>query len=362
MNFCPHGSPFFLAWHRLYVAFFEQALGQAIGNAEFRLPYWDWTSGDSIAQGIPPAFADATYTRPDGTAVPNPLSGATVGVEGDRPTSRSPDDPSLLATYAQQVADSVSNYNTYLSFNAAIEQPHNNLHVWVGGDMGVIPYAAYDPIFWCHHANVDRQWAIWQASGNNGIPPEPYYSATLGDRFPQEWNVTQAVKDVIDYRSMGYEYDDLTLGGGSMAMQHLDAKGMAAFALPPHQPKVILRVFGSAMTPESYKVHVFINHPGADHQTQRVGNGQFATTFGFFGGMKGMGPVSGMQHGGQAPAMPHRPSGAPEEIQRLDITDAVARSAPNSGQFTVKLVATDLKGKPVDLSKLPITGISIDRE
>lgn len=29
--------------------------------------------------------------------------------------------------------------------------------------MAVVPYSAFDPIFWLHHTNVDRLFAIWQA-------------------------------------------------------------------------------------------------------------------------------------------------------------------------------------------------------
>lgn len=28
--------------------------------------------------------------------------------------------------------------------------------------MSIQEYAAFDPIFWVHHANVDRLWASWQ--------------------------------------------------------------------------------------------------------------------------------------------------------------------------------------------------------
>ncbi|KAJ7501178.1 hypothetical protein B0H11DRAFT_1713961 [Mycena galericulata] len=43
---------------------------------------------------------------------------------------------------------------------------HNNLHNWIGGEwghMGNVPLAAFDPIFWMHHANIDRVFAIYQA-------------------------------------------------------------------------------------------------------------------------------------------------------------------------------------------------------
>ncbi len=39
---------------------------------------------------------------------------------------------------------------------------HNRVHVWVGGQMatGVSPN---DPVFWLHHAFVDKLWADWRA-------------------------------------------------------------------------------------------------------------------------------------------------------------------------------------------------------
>ena len=32
-------------------------------------------------------------------------------------------------------------------------------------NMGAVPYAARDPLFWVHHANIDRMWASWNAQG-----------------------------------------------------------------------------------------------------------------------------------------------------------------------------------------------------
>ena len=48
--------------------------------------------------------------------------------------------------------------------------PHNNIHNWVGDpeatiqgeNMGHFHSARKDPVFYAHHANVDRMWNIWQ--------------------------------------------------------------------------------------------------------------------------------------------------------------------------------------------------------
>lgn len=53
---CPHGNWFFLPWHRAYLHYFERLCGQAIGDPNFALPYWDW--GARLA--IPAPFLDTS--------------------------------------------------------------------------------------------------------------------------------------------------------------------------------------------------------------------------------------------------------------------------------------------------------------
>jgi tyrosinase len=38
-------------------------------------------------------------------------------------------------------------------------QPHDNVHVNVGGLMSNVPVAAMDPVFFVHHCQIDRLWA-----------------------------------------------------------------------------------------------------------------------------------------------------------------------------------------------------------
>eukprot|EP00884_Botryococcus_braunii_P010571 jgi/Botrbrau1/19515/Bobra.0035s0015.1 len=70
--------------------------------------------------------------------------------------------------------DEFSTHSTYLktiddvvpSSYANIESVHDSVHVLVGGNGGHMAYnevAAFDPIFFLHHCNVDRQFAMWQA-------------------------------------------------------------------------------------------------------------------------------------------------------------------------------------------------------
>ncbi|KAK6535026.1 hypothetical protein TWF281_006324 [Arthrobotrys megalospora] len=46
----------------------------------------------------------------------------------------------------------------------SLESVHNTVHNYSGGvgQMGDVPVAAFDPIFWFHHANIDRWYAMWE--------------------------------------------------------------------------------------------------------------------------------------------------------------------------------------------------------
>lgn len=57
-----------------------------------------------------------------------------------------------------------------------IENIHNTIHNCVGG-YGHMQYpdvAAFDPVFWLHHANVDRIVAMWQV-----LNPDSYVVPTV---------------------------------------------------------------------------------------------------------------------------------------------------------------------------------------
>src|SRR6516164_3549563 len=40
---CPHQNWWFLAWHRAYIGWLEATIREFSGDAQFALPYWDWT-------------------------------------------------------------------------------------------------------------------------------------------------------------------------------------------------------------------------------------------------------------------------------------------------------------------------------
>ncbi len=286
----------FLPWHREYVLRMESLLAEP-------LHYWDWTSDESITDGIPQAFTDVTYVSADGNTYPNPLRAfrfTCPAGSSAQTTSRSPDPPVFLGSYAASVQSSYAS-PSYSGFNSAIEGPHGSLHVWVGGQMGNTTYAAYDPLFWAHHSNVDRQWASWQRGGG----PDP----SAGDLSrPLTGFPGRTVDDVKSIAPLGYEYDRydsmpsgpfaplelVALAGESRSLAAVRAGVGKTFsvsgveralaAVHDNAPPLHLYVGGIPdHVVESYFVYVFVNQPDATPDDANPANPKFAGTFGLFG-------------------------------------------------------------------------------
>jgi hypothetical protein len=63
--------------------------------------------------------------------------------------------------------DNVTAATTFARFQRRLELgPHVDVHVAIGGEDGGgamnSASSPADPIFWLHHANIDRLWATWQ--------------------------------------------------------------------------------------------------------------------------------------------------------------------------------------------------------
>jgi tyrosinase len=131
-----------------------------------------------------------------------------------RRTRRFPEHPNELPSMTQTTPsnpaiNTLLELATYVDFSKQIQDVHDFIHPWVGGtdpaneniggDMGNIGVAAFDPIFWAHHAMIDRLWYLWQLRhGVNNIPPE-YLSMGLAP-------FGMTVQHVLDVRTLGYEY------------------------------------------------------------------------------------------------------------------------------------------------------------
>jgi hypothetical protein len=72
----------------------------------------------------------------------------------------------ISAYYSPQALQSIiRSSTTFDQYRQRIESvPHGQVHVSIGQDM-VTMYSPNDPVFFLHHAFIDKLWADWQASG-----------------------------------------------------------------------------------------------------------------------------------------------------------------------------------------------------
>jgi tyrosinase len=177
----------FLPWHRAYLAFFDNTARDQ--NPDAILPWWDWTSPASHQSGLPTAYSSGGSALESG---PMPeIDGAAA-----RRTVRNPDDPTTLPD--PQVVDDLLGLSDFRDFSNQLQDVHDRIHGWVGGDMGSIGTSAFDPVFWAHHAMIDRIWYLWQLKYGVNTIPSNYLDKAL---FPG-----YTVQQVLDVRTLGYDY------------------------------------------------------------------------------------------------------------------------------------------------------------
>lgn len=165
----------FMPWHRVYLYNLEKTLGTLVNNPNFALPYWDWNTPDT--------GTCAVHLR-----VPPPYLGSSNNSLFDCYRVVTPTTTMSAASVGNARVDQILNANSTfpLFFGSPTRAaalwpgPHGYVHLWVGNslnlnivkqDMGALETAARDPLFWAHHANIDRLWDVWIAKhGTPGYP------------------------------------------------------------------------------------------------------------------------------------------------------------------------------------------------
>lgn len=156
---CPHSAPYFFAWHRGYLYYFERQLRALSGDSKLVLPYWDYYTNPALP---------AEFTNPNGG---NPLYVERVNTNVRQALTMAPFSSALI------------NFprNTANAFEPSFEDvPHNPVHDIIGNLMTTLQ-SPTDPIFWLHHANVDRLWVAWVKAGAGRRMPaltNPYWSGS----------------------------------------------------------------------------------------------------------------------------------------------------------------------------------------
>ena len=226
-NWCMHGNWWFLPWHRGYLYFFERIVRKMSGDDSFRLPYWAWEQpgqnvlpapfrGAKVAGAENPLF-DATR-RYANEGHPLRPGGSASSFDGDWRTARRT--ARFTTAVAGQSFGGIRRPKTALptkpestgSHGVMENRAHDMIHVAVGaggGNMGRPQTAAQDPIFWLHHANVDRLWNRWLDDRDHENPAE---SDWYDQQFPFYDETGKQVKlsvgDILTRAAGAYRYDE----------------------------------------------------------------------------------------------------------------------------------------------------------
>lgn len=205
----------FLPWHRAYMYHFERYLQIALGDDDIAAPWWDWHDIRFDTEGIPRAYSEARVA-----GQPNPLFTFKMDIRGrtrippqrnvrvNRNTIRRVGaDLTLSGIRAVAVARGLDlpdlyRISDFSQFSEGLRGIwHNLIHGYVGGDMANQNLAAYDPIFYPHHINIDRIWYIWQLEHG---PPSQSVPDYLKDQVLSPFRMT--VEQVLDIGGLEYGY------------------------------------------------------------------------------------------------------------------------------------------------------------
>ncbi|EAU92409.1 hypothetical protein CC1G_00628 [Coprinopsis cinerea okayama7 len=251
-----HGVGQFLPWHRHFGWLYEQALRNVCGYRG-PFPYWDWTRDTTGTAPIhdSPIFdtiyglggdgVEGTYTPPtdsDGSTYP-PMWELYKGCVGSGhfagtimhvgPGKRFSDHCLVRGYFAEpEIRDQMTAANiafllgqtTYDGLRSNMDgQPffpywrlHDGGHGAVGGDMSSFYSSPNDPIFFPHHAGVDRIWWEWQKAdfsnrlyqinGPVSLIP-PHGMVTLDYQLPfADFIPDVTLRDAMDIRREPYCY------------------------------------------------------------------------------------------------------------------------------------------------------------
>ncbi|KAL5492742.1 hypothetical protein ACEPAI_4189 [Sanghuangporus weigelae] len=206
LNIRIHSTGYFLPFHRWYVAVYEQDLKEKC-NYMGVSPYWNWsidstdvfdsdffkdsdpTSGlggwgdpskdFSVTDG---AFSDFMVAYPNPHILRRNFSVQPWSYVGDLNGFNTYPETYANATFTPDVISAMINgyIGDYVGFQADFEKAqgaHAAVHLMMEGDLGgTCPQGAYagcpagnsptwsanEPLFWMHHAMVDKVWYDWQ--------------------------------------------------------------------------------------------------------------------------------------------------------------------------------------------------------
>ncbi|KAJ3361470.1 hypothetical protein HDU91_003896 [Kappamyces sp. JEL0680] len=176
-----HNQPGFFPWHRLFLV-------------------QDWTIDAANIKASPVLSSFGNQVDGSNCVSNGVLAGWTLA-NGNCIKRNSKWDAGFGPAVLGSVITSAS---TFKNFQDAVESPHGLIHNMIGGNIGDFSYprSPNEPIFFLHHAFVDKLWWLWQkcapananafsSSSATNLPPFGPVSST----FTTSYTYTESVVD-----------------------------------------------------------------------------------------------------------------------------------------------------------------------
>lgn len=225
-----HGSWLFFAFHRWYVYFHERILGRLLGDDTFALPFWNYdnTNGSTM----PSLYVDYPELS-DRKRQPSHLPPAITAIDTTSWgfVDRSSEDQLNVngaAFYWVMVKGADTQYRFFgqpyragdyqlPGFGTVETMPHNSVHLWTGDmnaslqDMGIFATSAKDPLFYAHHASLDRLWEVWKTLSEDNVDiDDPDYLDSEFVFYDENADLVKVkVRDSLNTTRLGYVYEEV---------------------------------------------------------------------------------------------------------------------------------------------------------
>ena len=263
--YCPHGVNEFLAWHTVYLLEFEYMLNKynkSINKEFISLPWLDLSNiinedvnfiveptitiiFDSIKQTIPnPLYQgyiykknNLTVTKRRGWICPKRFFQKNIMNYVHQELMNS----FHITNYESLSSTNINKTRNTVTNSVSLETPHGTCHITtggIGGSMSNIHTAAFDPIFWLHHCNIDRFFYLWMEKNTNNFTKylssdeilQETLELKLAPFFPNQNNLINTdnfikykfgwennsntyikIKDIINLEKLNYTYESIVI-------------------------------------------------------------------------------------------------------------------------------------------------------
>jgi tyrosinase len=167
-----HGGVEFLPWHRRFLHDFETQLQRLSNDCSLTVPYWNWAEETGDFGGSVVWHANRLGSLKSGCIQDGLAAGWVNEVGGCVRRSPKTTTDGVLPSWKTMVEtlEALPEYTGRAGVCSLIENSlgHGPVHVMIGGggggeigDMATI-LSPRDPVFFLHHAFVDRQFYYWQ--------------------------------------------------------------------------------------------------------------------------------------------------------------------------------------------------------